>query len=286
MKTTLVIIFLLLIFDKGFCQNVGINEDGSLADSSAILDIKSTSKGFLTTRMTFAQRSAISSPANGLLVYQTDGNEGFYFYNGSGWDRLENETETIGLIKAYPSNTAPDGYLVCDGSAISRTIYSNLFAVIGTTFGVGDGTTTFNLPNLKGKVPMGYNSTETEFNTIGKTGGAREHTITTYELPAHNHSFESATFSLDEYGLDPGHDHDFSLPYDNESCTGGLCSKTYVLDNDDGGQQGYLTFSTTTYSGNHTHTISVNTTNTTSVGTSPFFVLIQYYGIYVYIIKF
>jgi len=66
-------------------QGVAITTDGTTADNSAMLDIKSTSKGILVPRMTIAQRTSIAVPANGLLVYQTDGTAGFYFYNGSVW---------------------------------------------------------------------------------------------------------------------------------------------------------------------------------------------------------
>jgi len=68
-----------------FAQSVGINADGSVADASAMLDIKSTTKGLLIPRMTLAQRNAISSPATSLMIYQVDGTAGFYFYNGSVW---------------------------------------------------------------------------------------------------------------------------------------------------------------------------------------------------------
>ncbi|WP_375561489.1 hypothetical protein ACE193_02725 [Bernardetia sp. OM2101] len=68
-----------------FSQGVAINEDNSSANASAILDIKSTTKGMLAPRMSAAQKTAISSPATGLLIYQTDGTAGFYYYNGSVW---------------------------------------------------------------------------------------------------------------------------------------------------------------------------------------------------------
>ena len=55
------------------------------------------------------------------------------------------------------------------------------------TYGAGDGSTTFNLPGSKGKVPVGYNSSETEFNALGKTGGEKTHTLTIAEMPSHNH---------------------------------------------------------------------------------------------------
>src|ERR1700733_12214728 len=69
-------------------QGIAINTDGSSADGSAMLDIKSTTRGMLAPRMTAAQRGAISSPATGLLVYQTDGSKGFYYYDGFEWQNI------------------------------------------------------------------------------------------------------------------------------------------------------------------------------------------------------
>lgn len=83
-----------------------------------------------------------------------------------------------GIILPYGGTSAPTGWLTADGSVVLRTTYANLFAVIGTTYGSGDGSTTFNLPNLKGKVPVGFNSAETEFDALGKAGGAKSVTPT------------------------------------------------------------------------------------------------------------
>lgn len=88
-----------------------------------------------------------------------------------------------GLIMHYGGSTAPEGWLICDGSAVSRTTYASLFAVIGTTYGAGDGSTTFNIPNVKGRSIVGYDTSQTEFDTIGETGGAKTHTLTTAQLP-------------------------------------------------------------------------------------------------------
>lgn len=100
-----------------------------------------------------------------------------------------NVNTIIGEIKIYTGSVAPTGYFLCDGSAISRTTYADLFTVIGTTCGAGDGTTTFNLPNLNGRIPVGLDSTQTEFNTLGKTGGEKTHLLTSAEsgLPEHSH---------------------------------------------------------------------------------------------------
>ena len=85
-------------------------------------------------------------------------------------------------------NNIPTGWLVRDGSAVSRTEYSELFAIIGTAYGAGDGSTTFNLPNDCGRIDVGYDSSDTDFNIIGKTGGEKTHTLTIDEIPNHNHS--------------------------------------------------------------------------------------------------
>lgn len=82
---------------------------------------------------------------------------------------------------------APSGALLCDGSAISRTTYRRLFRLIGTTYGVGDGSTTFNVPSLKGRVPVGRDAAQTEFDALGETGGAKTHTLTQGEMPVHAH---------------------------------------------------------------------------------------------------
>ncbi len=91
-----------------------------------------------------------------------------------------------GMISPYAGTTAPTSWLLCDGTAVSRTTYSALFAITSTTYGVGDGATTFNLPDLRGRVPVGK-SADTEFDVLGETGGAKTHTLTEAEMPAHTH---------------------------------------------------------------------------------------------------
>lgn len=87
MKQLFYFLFTLSFFNAAYSQNVAINTDGSIANNSAMLDIKSTTKGMLIPRMTTAQRTAIASPATALLVYDTDANS-FWFYNGSTWANL------------------------------------------------------------------------------------------------------------------------------------------------------------------------------------------------------
>jgi microcystin-dependent protein len=73
----------------------------------------------------------------------------------------------------WATAAAPAGYLLCDGAAVSRTTYGDLFSLWGTTFGQGDNATTFNLPDLRGRVTVGRDVGQVEFDTIGETGGSK-----------------------------------------------------------------------------------------------------------------
>lgn len=94
-----------------------------------------------------------------------------------------------GSMIMWPTGTAPTGWLICDGSAVSRTTYADLFTLIGTTFGAGNGSTTFNLPDFRRRAPVGAGGTGsgTLGNAVGNTGGAETHTLTTSEMPSHSH---------------------------------------------------------------------------------------------------
>lgn len=91
-----------------------------------------------------------------------------------------------GMITPFAAATPPDGWLKCDGAEVSRTTYAQLFGVIGTQFGAGNGTTTFNLPNLGGRMAVGVNS-DPSFDVVGETGGEKTHVLTTAEMPSHTH---------------------------------------------------------------------------------------------------
>ncbi len=99
----------------------------------------------------------------------------------------------VGAVNQFAGSSAPAGWLLCDGTAVSRTTYAALFGVIGTTYGAGDGSTTFNLPNLKGRVPVGFDAAQAEFNALGKTGGEKTHTLVAAEIPTHSHSIGGST---------------------------------------------------------------------------------------------
>ena len=111
--------------------------------------------------------------------------------------------EPVGSIKMFAGSAMPSQWLKCDGSAVSRITYAELFAVIGTTYGEGNGSTTFNLPNFSGRTAIGVGSSETtgaSSHELGSSGGSETHTHTTAghtltvnEMPSHTHNYGNAT---------------------------------------------------------------------------------------------
>jgi microcystin-dependent protein len=97
-----------------------------------------------------------------------------------------------GVLTMWPTGSAPSGWLLCNGAAVSRSTYAALFAVVGTTFGAGDTTTTFNLPDYRDRMPIGANTIAA---SIGATGGSKDAIVV-----SHSHT---ATSSVS----DPGHNH-------------------------------------------------------------------------------
>lgn len=105
-----------------------------------------------------------------------------------------------GTILAFGGADAPSGFRLCDGQTISRTTYAALFAVVGTAFGAGDGSTTFRLPDLRGRVLAGKDNlggtpanrltSASGFasNNIGETAGGETHTLTAAQMPVHDHA--------------------------------------------------------------------------------------------------
>lgn len=175
-----------------------------------------------------------------------------------------------GTIMDYAGSSAPTGWLFCYGQAISRTTYAALFAALSTTYGVGDGSSTFNLPDLRGRVvagkdDMGGSSANRLTNqsgglngdTLGATGGSETHQLTSGQLAAHTHSVSGTT------GAGGAHGHAFRLDVtdnsDSENGGGG-----FLVGNDN--EQNFSAFTTTTPTGtngqqiggaaDHTHSFS------------------------------
>jgi len=180
-----------------------------------------------------------------------------------------------GEIKMWGVSSAPTGYLLCDGSAISRTTYAALFAVYGTTFGSGNGTTTFNVPDFRDRMPIGAGSTY----ALAATGGSATTTISTSNLPSHTHTFSATSGSMSanashQHGLIGSDDHYVA---DGGGARGGAASYPFSL----GGSTNYGNY-TTSQNLDHTHSVS-GTTGGTGSGTAVT-TISPYLGIY-YIIK-
>ncbi len=105
------------------------------------------------------------------------------------------DSTPIGTILIYAGNKVPSGYLLADGSALRISQYSDLYNAISTTYGRPKDKNTFNLPNLKGKVVVGMNADETEFDTLGETGGKKAHLLNGREMPSHTHTASTTTSS-------------------------------------------------------------------------------------------
>lgn len=166
----------------------------------------------------------------------------------------------VGTIVCYAGSTAPLGWLVCDGSQVSRTTYIQLFTILGTLYGAGNGTTTFNLPDLQQRFPLGKSSSGTG-STLGDTGGLIDHIhgttpATTSEDGEHDHDGATST--------DGAHTH-------SSSVTAGATFLELVDRNLDGvtvtvaaSIHGHAD-GTTSSDGNHSHSISADGGHTHSV---------------------
>lgn len=137
------------------------------------------------TGLSEAIAEKISNPEGGaagqVLTKTADGTE----WADAETPEIPELKQIAGVIYPYAGSTLPEGFLWCDGAAVSRTEYAQLFAVIGTNYGEGDGSTTFNVPDLRGRVTVGTNKPDLN---EGDMGGEFTHTLTVTEMPAHGHS--------------------------------------------------------------------------------------------------
>ena len=129
---------------------------------------------------------------------------------------FKNRSE-VGTIKPWGKATAPSGYLLCDGTAVSRTTYAELYVVLGDTYGAGNGSTTFNVPQLQGKTPQGYDGNT--YNLAG-TGGANTVTVSMTNNQGVSVTGNIANTSLTTAQL-ASHNHTLSLQMGRQSMIGG-----------------------------------------------------------------
>jgi microcystin-dependent protein len=131
----------------------------------------------------------------------------------------------VGSIVQYAGSSIPIGWLSCNGSAVGRNTYSQLFSAIGIAYGSGDGSTTFNLPNLSGRVPVGLNLGSVEFSTLGQSGGnlTHGHTISgsITEAASHTHTVAASSSSTGTSSVGLAHSHNVGTNGSNTNAGGG-----------------------------------------------------------------
>lgn len=143
----------------------------------------------------------ISSPGTpgiqGRFYMATDQSPHALYYDyGTGWDSVTVQAIPSGVITDFAGAIAPSGWLLCDGSAVSRAAYSGLYAALGAAYGAGDGATTFNLPDLRGRVSVGVGP-HASVDSLGENEGVaaanrRPHHRTSLNDPGHHHSYQQA----------------------------------------------------------------------------------------------
>jgi microcystin-dependent protein len=183
----------------------------------------------------------------------------------------------IGSVIMFTGSTAPSGWLICDGSEISRTAYSSLFSVCGETYGVGDTTTTFNIPDLRQKFVLGKSASGTG-STLGETGGEIDHD---HSVPSHyhgkgnlnitssgthttsiSHDHASFTASGTTSTSNPSHTHemaaygtnDFSHQHDRNQSSG----EGFATVPEPGGSEGTYTTESANLTHAHPFSVSIN----------------------------
>jgi microcystin-dependent protein len=166
-----------------------------------------------------------------------------------------------GTVSAFAGSSAPTGYLLCDGAAVSRSTYSALFGVVSTTYGVGDGSTTFNTPNLKCRTVIGVGVGTEITGVLGTVQGVKEVMLTAAEsgTTAHDHpsgtSGASGVHSHTYSGTTSG--SDWNAYYNHYSALGG--SGPVPVSTSEGAGRTYQGAG-----GNHTHTFSGTTIDSSS----------------------
>ncbi len=185
-------------------SGLNINQDLSL-DSYQLTNAKSVKLNNLTATLSGAGNEGKVHEVGGNLYFTNSGGTPVQITVGNGIVPNvivpANPLMPSGSLLDFAGTSVPSGFLACDGAAVSRTTYSDLFASISTVYGVGNGTTTFNVPNFSGRAAIGSGTyTDTVSGsitrTVGQSLGAEKHTLTVAQMPSHNHIQDPHTHNI------------------------------------------------------------------------------------------
>jgi len=188
---------------------------------------------------------------------------------GSAFQAVQPSVIPCGIIQMFAGSTAPNGWLVCDGSTVSRSAYSDLFKIIGTTYGAGNSNTTFTLPDMRGRFAMGagtgtgLNSSGTgaisgssqTARTVGQWLGEETHLLTTAELASHSHANTVSGGSTGSMSANASHTHS------NSHVMGTSGGQYGFSDTGNAGSSGRGTTLGTNTDHSHTFTPSISNAN-------------------------
>jgi hypothetical protein len=235
---------LILTFHLNAQVGIGTNTP----DNSAMLEVNSTNRGFLTPRMTLVQRNAITTPQSGLLIYQTDGLKGFYLYGGSSWIRLAQES--FGDVKSGIQTTDHEGWVLLDGRAFSALSASQQTVAVSL--------------GLSGNIPNASNAfLVQDAQVLGSVNGDNTVTLSQANLPNVNFTGTAASAGNHDHTTDPAvtntsdagsHAHTTDPTALNSSSTG---DHNHTVD-----PSGVNSFD----AGSHNHTVDPGSVNTSSGG--------------------
>ena len=166
------------------CRANGLYSSGTPSTSTTF--VEAADNNIIDTQVTGTGSNLNPYTISSSINLSNDGNQGLEARANGLW--APQSAMPTGSMTMWPSNAAPSGFLIANGAELNRSTYSDLFAVIGTAFGAGNGVTTFNIPDMRGVFPIGIDATDSSFNVLGETGGAKEVTLSTSQLPSHNHS--------------------------------------------------------------------------------------------------
>jgi microcystin-dependent protein len=193
---------------------------------------------------------------------------------GSAFQAVQETIISSGSIQMFAGSTAPNGWLICNGDAVSRSAYNNLFKVIGTTYGVGNSNTTFTLPDMRGRCPIGVGTgASLTARTLGSNVGAETATLAQVNLPSHTHATTVGTQSANHThtgtsgNISADHTHSYGTPIGTTGATNGIIDSLTASSSGTpvtGGSSVGHTHSTTFGTGSATHTHSVSNSNTGS----------------------